>query len=543
MKKLLSVCLVLIMMLSAFVVPASAVSTDDFYFIHLVDDVYYVLYEDIAFVIGFDFDEEDVSPKAGITIPETITHNDKNYVVAGVFDQAFYECDYTSVTLPSTIAYMGSAAFMSSPYLEEVVIPDDCEFEYFGDDVFLGTPFEEKLYSQDEKIIGKNVLFSYIGSAEEYVIPENINILVSKCFFMSGVKSVVFNDKVTEIPSFAFASCRNLKEVTIPDCVEYIYEGAFKDCTSLEKVTLGENVSKIEVDAFSNTKLKTIHLGLSVQNISGAFRDCKTLESITVESGHTLFVTDGDALYQKTKFVSKDGLILEYYLPSKAQGDITIKSGVYAIGEYAFYGCNGLGSVTAKDVEYVDAYAFANSSITSFDKNGEYYVFDYAFRNCKNLNSINLEKVNYIGVGAFENCTSLEAVTFSKDIYNIGELAFSNTGLKNVEIYGDDCYIYESAFKGCKELETVRLEDGVEYIGMNAFLDCPDLKTIYLSKTIIGIEDNAFNGCDNVTFELIKGTSAYKYIKNKTDFNFEVVGNYSFFQRIIDFFRSLFGLN
>lgn len=549
MKKLLSVILVLVMLLSTFSLTASAAekgifdSEQEFYYNVLIDDVYYLLENGVGAVIGFDMDKADTSPKAGITIPETVTYDGKDFTIIMIFDMAFMECDYTSITLPSTITYIGNGAFMSSPYLEKVVIPSNCEFELFGTDVFIGTPFEAEIYSKDETIFGKNVLFSYIGNADEYVIPENINIIAPKAFFMSGVKNVVFNNNIVEIPACAFASCRNLTEVTIPDSVAYIGQGAFKDCTSLEKITLGENVQELGLDCFANTKLKTIHLGLNVYAVAGAFKDCKTLESISVEPGHTLFVTDGKALYRKTEFALGEGLILDYYIPSKAQGNISLNSDVHAIGGYAFYGCKGINEVTAKELEYVDSFAFANSSITKFSANGEYYIFESAFKNCKNLQSINLENINYIDTAAFENCTSLKNVTFSKDIAYIGPLAFSNTGLTEVVIYGDNCEIYEGAFKNCANLQSVRLEEGVYYVGMNAFLYCPELKTIYLSKTVKSFEENAFNGCDNVTFELVKGTDAYDYINDNTDFNIETVGRYSLWQRIIDFFRALFGLD
>ncbi len=548
MKKLLSVCLVLIMMLSIFSVTASAEtisgSIDELYFNVLIDDVYYVLMDGTAIVSGFAFDEYDVSPKPGIVIPETVTHKDSSFTVSIILPEAFSLCNYTSVTLPSTLSYMGDGAFMSSPYLENVVIPENCEFEYFGGNVFIDTPFEAEIYLKDETIFGKNVLYSYIGNADEYVIPSNIEILAPFSFFMSGVKSIVFNDKITAIPSCAFASCRNLKEINIPDSVESIADGAFKDCTSLEKITVGENVGTLGVGCFSNTKIKNFHIGPNLIDFNGAFNDCKTLESVTIDEANTFFITDGNAIYSKSTFYfgndEREGLLLEYYVPSNVQENLTLKTDVCAIGAYAFYGCKGINEVVAKELEYVDSYAFYNSSIKKFTAKGEYMIFDAAFKNCKNLETINLEKVNHIGAAAFENCTSLQKVEFSDSIYIIDALAFSNSGLKDVTIYGDDCYIYESAFKGCKNLETVTLEEGVAYIDVNAFLNCPELKSIYLSKTVKEIQDNAFNGCDNVTFKLIKGTTAYKFIKNNTDFNFEVVGNYSIFQRIIDFFISLF---
>ena len=547
MKKILSVCLVLVIMLSAFIVPSSAKDVsnsmiDDISFGVLIDDVYYMLADGMGMVTGFDMDEDDTTPKDGIVIPETITYEGEEYIISIVGPQAFMECDYTSVTLPSTITYMCDGAFAYSPYLEKVVIPEDCVFEYFGGEVFVGTPFEAEIYSKDETIFGKNVLFSYIGNASEYVIPESVDIIVAHCFFMSGVKSVEFNNKIKEIPAYTFASCRNLKEITVPDSVENIEEGAFRDCTSLEIVTLGEYVASLGVDCFSNTKIKSIHLGQSVYEISGAFRDCKTLESVTVDIANTILITDGSAIYRKTTFYfnggEREGLILEYYLPSKAQGRLPLKSNVRAIGAYAFYGCKGLEEVVTGNIEYVDYQAFCNSSIKKFSANGEYRIEDAAFRNCKNLETINLENVSYIGVGAFENCTSLKDVVLPESISQINELAFANTGITELIVSGSNCFIYESAFKGCKNLETVRLEDGVSYVGMNAFLNCPKLKTIYISKTVREFDDNAFNGCENVTFQVVNGSKGHDFVK-RMGYNFETDGNVSFFERIAKFFDNI----
>ena len=541
MKKFLSVLLVIVMTLSVFSITASA-GIYDYATDVVVDDIYYYINEESASIVGFYLAGTD--PQPGITIPETITCEGTEYPVVGVMDSAFGSCAYTSITLPSTIEYIADYAFENSPYLEEVVIPDECYFTYFGENAFLGTPYEAELFSQDEITFGENALYAYTGNADKYVIPDNIDLISPRAFYMSGVKSVVFNDNIVEIPNCAFASCRNLKEITIPDNIEVIGDGAFKDCTSLEKVTLGENVFYLGVDCFANTKLKTIHLGPNVSCITGAFKGCSTLENITIDKSNALLVTDGKAVYLETTFYlgeeEETGYILQYYLPKKAQGKITLNNNVDAIGAYAFYGCKNLEEVVAKDIEYVDSYAFTGSGIKKFSADSFYSIYDGAFRNCKNLKTINLECVDFISDSAFENCTSLENVTFYEGIWYIGALSFANTGLKEVVVYGDECEIGESAFKGCKNLESVSLEEGVYSVGMNAFLDCPKLNTIYISKTVKYIEDNAFNGCENVTFELIKGTKAYRYIKYKTDFSFEVVGEYTFFQRIIDFFRSIF---
>lgn len=551
MKKILSVALVLIMMLSVFSITASAEAiVMAGYYDAEINDLYYALYEGEdyaeAYVVGYEADLDNIEPAGTLNIPETVTYQGNEYTVTGVESEAFYQSMFTKITLPSTITYIGDYAFSTCDYLEKVVVPDTCEFTYFGLNVFITTPFEAEIYSKDEAIFGKNVLYSYIGSADEYVIPEEIDILANNCFFMSGVKSVVINESITEIPYYAFASCRNLTSIDIPDSVEYIDDGAFKDCTSLETVTLGEGVAYIGLDSFANTKIKSIHLGPSVSYINGAFNSCNALETITIDPENEVLSTDGNAVYSDLSgLIDMDldvtGYLLEYYIPSKTPAQLVLDNTTMGIGAYAFYNNKNIKSVTGQNLVLVDGYAFANSSIEEFDSALLMYVWTNAFRNCRNLKSIDLHNVFSIEDGAFQNCTSLTEVTFNDTISYIGCQAFENTGLTDVVIYGDDCYIYEGAFKDCKNLESVRLEEGVYYVGMNAFLNCPKLMTIYMSKTVKGFEDNAFNGCDNVTFELIKNTTAYKYIKNNTDFNFEVVGNYSFWQRIVDFFRSLFG--
>lgn len=549
MKKILSVCLVILMALSVFSITASAEAVVSYgYYDAKVNGLYYCFYEDDgisnAYVVGYEMDSKNIAPAGPITIPETVTYKGKNYTVIGIEDEAFYMSLFTSVTLPSTITYMGDYAFSTCDYLENVVIPEDCKFTYFGLNVFTTTPFEADIYSKDETIFGKNVLYAYTGIVNEYTIPADIEILANNCFFMSGIQNVVLNNKIQEIPEYAFASCKSLKSIVIPDNVTAIRTGAFKDCTSLENVTLGKGMQQIGIEAFANTKIKSIHLGENVHNITGAFKDCKALESITVDIANTALTTDGNAVYLKSSFyigdlIGEDGLILEYYLPNKAKGSITIKSTVMAIGGYAFYNCKDLKEVSAKEVVYVDGEAFANSGIEKFSGNSVYLIYNNAFRNCKNLSSIDLGSVLYIGDGAFQNCTSLKDVQFADNIFYVGGLSFANTGISKVVVGGDECQIGEAAFKDCQNLKSVRLENGVASVGKNAFLGCSELETIYISKTVSDFDDNTFDGCEKVHFQVVNGSRGHNFIKN-LGYDFETVGSVSLFERIAIFFENLF---
>ncbi len=535
MKRIISVVVMLIMTLSVFGITASAEPIVSMgYYDFEKGGLYYAEYNDNeAFVVGYDL--TDFNPKGEITVPASVTGNGTTYTVVGIESEAFYQSTYTKITLPSTITCIGAYAFASSDYLESVVIPENCYFTYFGSDAFIGTPFETEIYSKDETIFGQNVLYSYIGGGE-YILPSNVDCIASSAFFMSAVEKVVLNDNITEIPTMAFASCRNLKEIIIPDSVLSIGFGAFRDCTNLESVSLGEELGYIGEEAFSNTKISSIRFGKNIYAFEGAFKDCKTLKSITVDSENPYYYCDGNAVYYSDYAVA-------YYLPCKALGNIVLDESIEMILPYAFYNCKNIGDVHADSVSYIGYGAFANSSITKFITSSRNLnaVDGNAFRNCKNLTYIDLTGTQEIWGSAFENCTSLKDVKLTDSISHIGEFAFANTGITEIELSGDYISVCEGAFKDCKMLESAYFGDGVDYVGNNVFLGCCSLKTVYLSKTISEIDDNAFNGCDNVKFEVIKGSKAYKYLKD-LDFELEIVGKISIFQRIIDFFKNIFGI-
>ncbi len=544
MKKLLSVVLVLVMMLSVFSVTASAVPSENLLYWDVHENgLYYTVYDDgEAIVEGFDEDHAKTNPN--LVIPSTIKYDDNVYTVTYIGESAFLTSEYKTITLPSTIYFVGYEAFAGSKNLEKVIIPNDCEFTYFNANAFSGTPFEAEIFSNEYTVFGKNTLFSYAGSGE-FTIPENITYIVDQCFMMSGLEKINFNDKLRDIPFYSFSNCTELKEVVIPDSVENIETGAFAGCTNLANVTLGDNVSYIGVDAFAYTAIKSIHLTRSVSELSGAFRNCKYLENITVDVNNSTLTTDGKAVYQEASFyfpidIPIEGKTLVFYLPKYATGKITLPNDVLLIAAYAFYGYKDLEEVSAKDVALIDDGAFSGSGIKSFNAKNLFVVGNKAFANCKNLSKIDLSYTYAILASAFEGCTSLKDVELAEDISTIGGMAFANTGITEITITGSNCIIDEGAFMNCKNLKKVTIGDGVTDIYANVFLGCTNLKTVSLSKNIEYLDENAFNGCENVTFEVIKNSYAHRFVKN-AGLNFEIVGKISFWQRIIDFFRSIFG--
>lgn len=547
MKKLLSVFLAILLVLPCFSLTSFAWGGSGMF---EKDGIFYIDYsgDDTVYVAGYDplsFDEENLE----ITIPETVKKGlRKTYTVTGLDVDAFVEAPFTKITLPATINYIGDYAFYATADLTEVVIPAECEFEYFGTDVFVGSMAEEKLFGgTDTAIIGKNVLFGYMGNEKDYVIGENIDFIANNCFMSSGIESITFNKNIEEIPYACFANCRNLKSVTIPDTIDTIWDMAFKDCANLAKVDLGKGVDYIGLQAFSNTAIETIHLNKDVWNVSGAFADCKSLDSITVDKNNDSFYADENALYKTWHYELEDfdgsefveeGKAIEFYFPSKVNKVVNIPDDVTAINDYAFYYCDNLEQVNAPVVDSVGAKAFSGTDIRVFKADECVYFGESSFRNCKNLEEINLEDAYYIATAAFENCTSLKNVKLSSDIGVIDGAAFANTGIEEIEIYGYDLWLGEAVLKNCKNLRKVTLGDGIYWVSMDTFLGCEKLETVYLSKTIKVIEENAFNECEKVKFEVIKNTKAHRELK-KLGYNFEVVGSLTFMEEVTNFFEMM----
>ena len=98
----------------------------------------------------------------------------------------------------------------------------------------------------------------------------------------------------------------------------------------------------------------------------------------------------------------------------------TIESGgvtytVTSIGDYAFYYCSGLTSVTIP------------SSVTSIE--------NYAFSRCSGLTSVNIpSSVTTIESSTFSGCSSLTSVTIPSSVTSIGEYNQEIKGETNVEI-------------------------------------------------------------------------------------------------------------
>ena len=103
------------------------------------------------------------------------------------------------------------------------------------------------------------------------------------------VKNIVIYNSDTDICSYAFYECSNLKSITIPNSITSIGVGAFDNCSSLTSITIPNSVTSIDVGAFYEcSSLTSITIGNSVTGIgSSAFYKCSSLTSINIPNSVT----------------------------------------------------------------------------------------------------------------------------------------------------------------------------------------------------------------------------------------------------------------
>ena len=134
---------------------------------------------------------------------------------------------------------------------------------------------------------------------------------------------------------------------------------------------------------------------------------------------------------------------------------------VTSIGDWAFYGCSSLTSVTIPN------------SVTS--------IGDYAFSDCSSLTSITIpNSVTSIGGGAFFYCSSLTSITLPNSVTSIGGSAFSRcSSLTSITIPNSLTSIAYATFLGCTALASVIIPGSVTLIEGYAFAECRKLRHIY----------------------------------------------------------------
>lgn len=266
MKKVISITLVLLLLMSVCVLNTSALEYNGFKYTE--DDGKAV----ITGYIGADTD---------LVIPATLG----GLKVEEINDNAFYQNDnITSVTIENGIKEIGDKAFYNCTALTKVTIPDsvtelgDSAFSYcvYLTDVTLGKGVDEI----------SNNCFSHDTRLESIVIPEGVKEIDDGAFEeCTHLSSVSLPLTLEEIGKYAFAYTYNLKSIELPYYLRVIDEGAFYYNSALTEITFPPTVTSLSHYAFyGNSALESASLNEGLLTIGDLAFDGTALKSLYVPS-------------------------------------------------------------------------------------------------------------------------------------------------------------------------------------------------------------------------------------------------------------------
>ncbi len=280
------------------------------------------------------------------------------------------------------------------------------------------------------------------------------------------IPKILGKKEVKAIAKDAFRDMGWVKSITIPDSVVEIGEGAFYGAVNAESILLSENLYEIGSSAFYGCRnVKSIRLPLGIKVIGGfAFADCVKLEGISIPKGVTSI---GGGAFAETEWLNR-------------QTDEFIIAGDNILIHY-----NGEDEkiTVPEDVRVVSAFYdnFFLKEVTLSESVQE--IGEYAFINTPvteiNLNN-NLKK---IGKSAFDSCLYLENISLNKNLREIGDFAFSScTALKEITIPEKVKFIGNGIFARCEKLTTLTFLSEKTEIGENICDSCSDSLTICCPK-------------------------------------------------------------
>ncbi len=492
-----------------------------------------------------------------------------------IADEAFYACtNITSFVIPDGVTTIGNGAFANCSALADITIP--ASVKTIKDSAFNGCSALKEVYysggAKDWFAISIGVQNVPLTSAtlltapggEVIVIPggfigdvkwffdENTGVLtISGQGTMEGfengnrpweayaqeIQTVVIENGVTSIGSYAFYNFDNLSSVILPYGLTLIGGYAFGNCDALTEMFLPKTLVTINNNVFANCLSLT---GINLENVetigSSAFYNCSLLENVTLGDNATSI---GDSSFAKCMCLAS----------------VTIGKGLKTIGKSPFNECYMLESFT---VDSDNPYFSCDENGVLFNKDKTELIL-YPMGN-SSTSYVMPDSVTTIKSDSFDDSKNLQTLIFSNNLKRIESSAFNECGIKKfiypdtIEQWEDKVTVGDQNFQLTSEtlecaptdLEAITgrcgdnviwtlnaltgnmvisgtgamydyaegqkrpwdryasaitdivIADGVTNVGTDAFSYCSRLATVTIGNTVTTIGDYAFYECTNL---------------------------------------------
>lgn len=453
---------------------------------------------------------------------------------------AFYECGLNEIELPLNLESLGDIAFVSCP-LKEITFPSS--LKSMGSSVFEYCSLTKVNFAEGFSCNISASVFDSCKNLEEIVIPESVQEIRNNAFYYcSNLMKITIKGVATYIDSDAFRECPNIRIIKGHDCsyIKKYYDSLSKSQQKeIEFESLGEGSHQFTAEKVQIKKPTCTEKGIKAYRceICGATKEEEELPAydhnwnngvITKQATKT---EEGEIKYTcwkcnktKTETIPKLSAIkFEYanfgwnfydkgYVNCRTNKDVsyyitTVHKDALApeydktCGIQLSQNC-WIGTNILMPDDEVDIYIYA----TDTEGNYTYYKITPNYNNRPQkpsakfkigdniIANINEDTITFIGNGAIYNMEDMydwdeDDIWFQNGINkeNIKHVIFKEDG-------GSITRIGNNLLDRFRNLEDVKLPEGLQEIGCGAFAGCNILNNIDLPDNINLIERDAFSG-------------------------------------------------
>lgn len=274
------------------------------------------------------------------------------------------------------------------------------------------------------------------------------------------VQTVVLEEGVTSVGSFAFRGCTNLTSLSLPASLTAIGESAFSECDALQEVHIADLAAWMAVD------FAVWYEEEYVESL-GAWQEFETCSNPLAAAAE-----------------------VRLYVNGSAATAVTLPEGITAVGDRAFWGYRNLTGVVIPD--------------------GVESVGGKAFENCTGLKSVTLPaSIKTFGNAAFLGCSSL------KDVYYPGtptQVARINFGSDNKLLINASWHFGETHTHSYGDWETAKAAGSTETGTQCRWCESCDhyeTRIIPMIPTVT-ITGNTTTGKPKITWNAAEGADLYR---------------------------------